>query len=101
MNTVTHQMMCDFINSRPDDEPVKFNENHYNNPCGCIMIKYGRAHGFDQRNSVGMRSFCDETDDTPAHVLERRYDEYIPKDGDGDYIYDTTIGDIKKHLGLS
>lgn len=51
---VTEKQMRDFILAQPDDRPINMQENKSNAPCGCIMIQYGREHGFGNGCDVGM-----------------------------------------------
>lgn len=42
MITVTKQEIVDFINGQPQSRPVDMRENFFDEPCGCVMVHYGK-----------------------------------------------------------
>ena len=40
--TITKHDLESFIQAQPDDRPVDMLQNHSEQPCGCVMVHYGR-----------------------------------------------------------
>ena len=44
---VTAKQMEDFITAQPPERKIAFDESNPYDACGCLMVHYGKAHGFE------------------------------------------------------
>lgn len=42
IKTITEQEIIDFIKSQPDDRKLNLVDNYSGDPCGCVMVQYGK-----------------------------------------------------------
>ena len=47
MIKVTEKEMIDFIMAQPRDRPLNMYDNYTDDKCGCVMVHYGQAKGFE------------------------------------------------------
>lgn len=78
--SVTRQDMVDSIMAQPDEREVDFDQTRINSECGCVMVHYGKAKGF-QFYSCGYNFWLASSENGGVFrsaILEGSFNRFIP-----------------------
>lgn len=94
MITVTKESFQDWIRKQPDERPVDMGQNYCDEPCGCVMVHYGKDKGWKFRG-CGTKSWCVEDGEDIAEFEEGHLNKMIKR---GSINRSKTYGELKKDL---
>jgi hypothetical protein len=95
MKRVKIKEFHDWIESQPDDRNVDMRECLDNDPCGCVMVQYGRHNGFPEFEWCGSVSWMFSGSPVARFEDDKYLSEIIEY---GYHNRSKTFGELKKDL---
>jgi hypothetical protein len=93
---ITMGDMREYILNKPDETSVNMSENLWSDPCGCIMVQYGREILGIEKPAAGYCNIYDTDDnDTEIAQLAFNMDDLI---NESFFCRVSNYGELKKRL---
>jgi len=70
MKTISTKEILDFVRAQPDDKMVNMTESLNSDPCGCVMVQYGRENNIDFDCCLARSFYRNKSFENPIAFLE-------------------------------